>query len=263
MQFFRQIAWLNIVFISLAGINSVSLLLGKSTSQLISAVLLLIAQFPFTLLAITLGSVTLHQVLAAYTAVLAYMLALGNLGLLCSVCCRTSRATSWLTDILLAGFLFGPSLVLVFLTPLRAGGNVNPTGFIAELFESVVVGIVEASVVHRIGDIMQSRFAEPVIRYQVISNLVAAFVFFGLSWAMSDVFLREQVLQRRPGARLQTYKPASEVQSGQNLEQCPRLERLLLPRRRQGDDDRKIHPLRHSDIRARLRNAFLLDFART
>ena len=161
-----------------------SLLLGKSTSRLISAVLLLIAQFPFTLLAITLGGVTLHQVLAAYAAVLAYMLALGNLGLLCSVCCRTSRAASWLTGIFLAGFLFGPYLVAVLLTPLRVGGNVIPTGFI--------VGIVEASVVHRVGEIMQSRFADPVIGYQVISNLVAAVVFFCLSWAAFDVFIRDQ-----------------------------------------------------------------------
>ena len=48
----------------MAGVNPVSLLLGKSLPRLISALLLLSIQFPFTLLAITLGGVTFSQVIA-------------------------------------------------------------------------------------------------------------------------------------------------------------------------------------------------------
>ena len=60
--------------LKMAGISRVSILLGKSTSRLITAILLFLVQLPFTLLAITLGGVTLGQIFAAYWALLAYML---------------------------------------------------------------------------------------------------------------------------------------------------------------------------------------------
>ena len=88
LKLFHTMAWLNVVLISLAGIsffstaiteekeeetlgllklagvNPLGLLLGKSTSRLLGAILLLLVQLPFTLLAITLGGVTLEQVVA-------------------------------------------------------------------------------------------------------------------------------------------------------------------------------------------------------
>ncbi|MEQ9070619.1 MAG: ABC transporter permease, partial [Gimesia chilikensis] len=90
LALFGQIVYLNFVFILIAGIsffataiteekeeetiglllmagvNPVSLLLGKMLPRLIAALLLLSIQFPFTLLAITLGGVMFSQVLAAY-----------------------------------------------------------------------------------------------------------------------------------------------------------------------------------------------------
>src|SRR5262249_13880134 len=77
LAFFSQIVWLNVLFVTcagigffssaiteekeedtigllqMAGLNHLGILLGKSTSRLIQVVMLLIVQFPFMLLAVT------------------------------------------------------------------------------------------------------------------------------------------------------------------------------------------------------------------
>jgi len=79
LRFLQEVVWLNLVFITLAGLsyfasaiteekeemmlgllrmtdlNSVAILLGKSTSRLVGALLLLLVQVPFVLLTVTLG----------------------------------------------------------------------------------------------------------------------------------------------------------------------------------------------------------------
>ena len=81
LRFLQEMVWVNLVFITLAGLsyfasaiteekeemmlgllrmtnlNPVAILLGKSTSRLIGALLLLLVQVPFVLLAVTLGGV--------------------------------------------------------------------------------------------------------------------------------------------------------------------------------------------------------------
>ena len=88
LHFLQEMVWLNLVFITLAGLsyfasaiteekeemmlgllrmtdlNPVAILLGKSTSRLVGALLLLLVQVPFVLLAVTLGGVGLLQIAA-------------------------------------------------------------------------------------------------------------------------------------------------------------------------------------------------------
>jgi len=120
LQFFEFVVWLTLLCISAAGVflfssviteekeemmlgllkmtglNPLSIILGKSSSHILGGVLLLLAPFPFTLLAITLGGVALGQVIAAYCTMLSYLLFLGGLALFCSVCTRrTERPWDW------------------------------------------------------------------------------------------------------------------------------------------------------------------------
>jgi hypothetical protein len=68
------------------------------------AALLLAAQILFTLLAVTLGGVSLEQVFQGYAVLGATLFFLCNLALLCSVLCRsTLRAGIW-TGVLAASF---------------------------------------------------------------------------------------------------------------------------------------------------------------
>ena len=210
LQFFRSMAYLNFFLITLAGvgffataiteekeeatlgllkmagISRLGILLGKSTSRLISAMLLLLVQLPFTLLAITLGGVTLNQVVAAYLGLLAYMAFLANLALVCSVGCRQSRSAATLTGLLLVAFWIIPSFGKSLLANSASGNTGNQTA--VALFDR----ISDANVFNRLSVIMTTGFAESLFSFQVISNLMAAFLLFVLSWVMFDLFTREQ-----------------------------------------------------------------------
>lgn len=94
---------------TMAGISPLGILLGKSTSRLFQVSLLLAIQYPFTLLAVTLGGLMPVQITSAYTSLLAYTILLANVGLLCSVACRTNRNASGLTTFWLVGYFAIPA----------------------------------------------------------------------------------------------------------------------------------------------------------
>ena len=81
--------------LKMAGLNPLGLLLGKSTSRLINTLLLLGVQFPFTLLAVTLGGATVTQIVAGYAALAAFLILTANVGLLASVVFRRGGTASW------------------------------------------------------------------------------------------------------------------------------------------------------------------------
>jgi hypothetical protein len=100
-----------LALLRLAGVTPLAIVLSKSTSRLISALMLLLIQLPFTFLAITLGGVTWQQVIAADLALAAWMCMVANVALFCSVRCNTSgRAATLATSVLLLFFATGPIL---------------------------------------------------------------------------------------------------------------------------------------------------------
>lgn len=89
--------------IQMAGVSPLGILLGKIGGRLCQALLLIAVQYPFTLLAVTLGGVATAQVTAVYVALTSYMLLLAGLGLLCSTVAPNSRsAGAWMSIALLA-----------------------------------------------------------------------------------------------------------------------------------------------------------------
>jgi hypothetical protein len=74
----------------MADIGALSILLGKWFPRVIGMLSLIAVQFPFTLLAITLGGVTQAQVNAVYVALLLHLLSIGCYSLLASVYCRNT-----------------------------------------------------------------------------------------------------------------------------------------------------------------------------
>ncbi len=144
LTFFRTVIFTNAVFVTLlgisyfssaiseekeedtlglmtmAGISPLGILLGKSTTRLFQAMLLLAVQYPFTLLAITLGGLMPDQIYAAYAALLAYTILLSNVGLLCSVLCRRNRDAAGLTTLWMVGYVFTPILALLGLELVKS-----------------------------------------------------------------------------------------------------------------------------------------------
>lgn len=204
LMLFAQIIYLNFVFILLsgisffatavteekeeqtiglllmAGVNPVSLLLGKTMPRLVAALLLLSVQFPFTLLAITLGGVTLSQVIAAYAAMAAFLFWVSNLGLLCSVVCARSRTASTLVLIGLAVYFLGvPLLKYLMLPACVKAGWISEKAFLVVATDSVLTWLYETSVIERINAILTTGFSQTAWGYQFWTNLIFGLFLFG------------------------------------------------------------------------------------
>jgi len=201
--FFKQIVYTNYFFITLAGgfffvsaiteqkesqtlgllkiagLNSISILLGTAVPRLVGALLLLGVQYPFVLLSITLGGVLPHQVEAAYLALGAYLVLLASLALLCSVVCRRSTSA--------AGLLAS----LVFLPLLLQWGLMISSIRPAPWIDRAIGWVSIASVWRQLGEIMRIGFDDRSLSVPVIAQLVAAGACFLLAWVNFDWFTRQ------------------------------------------------------------------------
>lgn len=234
--FFQPLTFLNFVLISLAGISLFSssiteekeemtlgllrmagisplaLLLGKGTSRLFTAVLILSVQFPFTLLAVTLGGITRNQVFATYIALLAYMLLIANLGLFCSVFCSRSSRAALLTTICLAMMFLGPFLLDALWNVVLAFDVLADDSSLPSIVDTIFLWLTEISVWNRLGTISMSGFKESPFSTQVIVDCVAAALLFLASWVSFDWFNREEISAAPPRGLLPrlSHKPGGK-----------------------------------------------------
>ena len=216
LHMFEYVLWINLLFISLAGLshfasviteekeqetlgllkmsrlNAVAILLGKSTARLSDVVMLLLVQVPFTLLAVTLGGVSTTHVLAAYATMLAYVVLLANLALFCSVACRRTGRAAGLTLLLVGAFAIGGPIVSAIFRAYEWQGWFTPDSAVYRTMADLLDGVLRANPFFRIIEICGVGFAGHPIGLQVISNVVAALAFFLLSWATFERFTREQ-----------------------------------------------------------------------
>ena len=137
----------------LAGMNSLSITLGKSTSRLVSSLMLLVIQLPFTFLAITLGGILWNQIIAAYLAMAAWMILIANLALFCSVRCATSGRAAGLAGAIVGLFLFSPVIIQNGLTAMPPGVLSPAT---VRTIERIPESLAEVSVFDRLAEILGS-----------------------------------------------------------------------------------------------------------
>jgi len=216
LKFFSMILILNLWFISLAGVtyfgstiteekeqktigllrmagvNSVSLLLGKGVPRFVTSGLLLLAQVPFVVLAITLGGVTLHQIIAAYVALAVYLLAIGSLGLFCSVVARTGGAAALLAGMIVVASLVTPFLISAVTPELVRGGYLTRGGLIPHMLDLTADYMGRASIVTRCQLIMQTGFSLPIIGWHFLMNIGFSAVAFVCAWSVFDRYTVEE-----------------------------------------------------------------------
>ena len=186
--------------LKMAGINPLSLLMGKSVPRLLGTVILLSIQFPFTLLAITLGGVTIHQIWAAYCALLIYLLFVAQIGLFCSVISRTSRGAVFGTGLIVFAFLMFPFIGYVVLEALDALKWMDSSSATAMWCQQAIEWCVNTSVWARLGTIMTSGFDQAAINSQTITTLVVSVAFFAASWLAFNRFTRNERVPGPPRA---------------------------------------------------------------
>jgi ABC-type transport system involved in multi-copper enzyme maturation permease subunit len=210
LRFFSAICYINLFFIALAGMSFFAtavteekeegtlgllkmanmsrgaILLGKSTSRLLSSVLLLVIQFPFLLLAITLGGVLYGQVAAAAVTLISFLAFAANVALLFSVICKRSGSAVAFTVIALLGrFLLPPLLAAKLATATGLPSYLDWLPGFARWFE-------KTSPWQRLDAIMTTGFSEPLFSPQVVFDLVASVACFALAWLLFDKFTENE-----------------------------------------------------------------------
>ena len=210
LAFFSPIVYINLVFIALLGVgyfssviaeekeemtlgllrltglNALGIILGKSASRLVGGLMLLLAQVPFTLLAVTLGGVSLRQLVAAYATLMAFMVLVGGLALLASVVCRsTVRAAALTLVLMVAPLVVGP---IARAALARTGGGGPLLAAAGRLSE----WLVAANPFVRVAEIMRTGFAGHPVGTQVLSHLGVAALCVVLAWALFGLATREQ-----------------------------------------------------------------------
>jgi len=215
-DFFSWVIYVDLVFILLAGcgyfasaiteekeemtlgllrmtnLNPLSILLGKSTSRLCGALLLLVAQLPFTMLAVTLGGVSLGQIAAAYCTLGAFLIFLANLALLASVLCQRSAGAAALTiGALLLFFAVVPLLNWIAHLPAQFGLITDDAAWVVAL-EQVAEFAWKASPFTRINEVLATGFNDRAFGWQVGSNLALGAGWFLLAWLGFDRFCEER-----------------------------------------------------------------------
>lgn len=234
LYFFSNILWLNLALIvlaaisflstaiteekeegtlgllMLAGVSPLAMLLGKSSTRQFSTALLLVVQFPFALMAIVLGGVTLTQIAAGYIALAAFLAMAANTGLLASVICRRSGNAGGLTMLVLlvvlgGGMVVRPVVSLVAISQVRLFGLEEQVPGLSDHLWSTTSDSLERlpqglswvvaageyldeydqlSIVTRVRSIGSSGFSESLISNGVVLDLLVAVALFGIAWCI-------------------------------------------------------------------------------
>ncbi|MDZ4683573.1 MAG: hypothetical protein SH850_00705 [Planctomycetaceae bacterium] len=165
----------------LTGLNPVAILLGKAGSRLWQMALLLVVQLPFALFAITLGGVTLNQIVCAVISLAAFLFCLTNVGLLSSVVLRRTGDAAGVTGVWGMLYCFLPPFAGMYAFELRRYGVGLPAALIPPV-ATVLELVRDSSVFLRLSQILTTGFTGSPWSIQVLSNVLFGLVCFGLSW---------------------------------------------------------------------------------
>jgi ABC-type transport system involved in multi-copper enzyme maturation permease subunit len=203
----------------LANVSPIAILVGKSTTRLVSALLIFAGIFPFTLLALALGGMTIHQIWSGTVALAAYLVFVANLGVLSSVLCRTTGRASVITTLVLLLMcvfpFFGPGLQKA----LVGAGWIASGGWVTGSMESLAQTLEGISPITRLDQILQTGFDETAWSQQVFADLFLGAMCFGLAWVAFPIFC-ERMQEDAPSRA-----GVAQVRSGRRS-----LWRLIVPR---------------------------------
>ncbi|MEW4490603.1 ABC transporter permease subunit [Thalassoglobus sp. JC818] len=174
--------------LQIADVSPLAILLGKFAPRMISILLILVVQVPYSLLAVTLGGVTLHQVLASYLAVAAYIVLIGNISLWCSVIFRSTANAAGLAGILVLVYHALPALLHTIFVLFQ---NDTVFGQIASAGVSLMSKYWQTNVFVQLSQILATGGSQPYFSLQFVSNMLVGVLFFGFSWMVFDWFNRE------------------------------------------------------------------------
>jgi|GEM_PF-6421137 len=156
--------------IRLADISPLAIILGKMAGLICESALLIGLQFPFTIIAITLGGVSWPQVTAAYAALASFLWLLACVGMLASVIQPTGGTAARLTAILVSVYTLPPLIPAGYLT-----GNIS----LYVLYQPVSLPL-------RLREVTESDFTGSPWCAAVTVGLVGGLICLVVSWRLLD-----------------------------------------------------------------------------
>jgi len=236
LMLFRSIAYANVWFITIVGVTyfasavteekeertlgllkmadvgALSILLGKWLPRVLGMLSLLAVQFPFTLLAVTLGGVTIRQVTAAYVALLVYLVYVGVVSLFGSVVCSTTGAACRVAFLILFVRSFvGWIMVGVASAPVISPGLKSLLGPGGEFLATATVSAL-------LGRALETTFSETLAPIPLWTMVGETAAFFVAALALfepctktevalaANTPLLQRILPRRKGKRVRAWE---------------------------------------------------------
>lgn len=179
--------------LKMADISGLSLMLGKWLPRVIGMLSLLAVQFPFTMLAITLGGITTHQVIAAYAALLVYLLYVGAVSLLASVVCQTTAAACRLAFIIIIARALLPHLMqLAARAWSLTWAEFGPIGQLGKFLST-------ASVTAHLTRALDVAFLEAAWPFSLSWMMIESGALFAAAWLVFEPCTRVEVSDAKPG----------------------------------------------------------------
>jgi len=175
----KEAGTLNLIL--LANIPSLAILVGKSTTRIVSVLLVFAGIFPFALLALALGGATAHQVWSGILALAAYLVLVANIGLLASVLKRTGAGASVITTAAMVVLLGAPYLLSKLINALVFVGWATAGSPFISFLTGLQLRLDEFSIIERIERIQATGFNESAWSGQVILSLVIGLLLFCVS----------------------------------------------------------------------------------
>jgi len=170
----------------LAGFSAGSLLLGKSIGLLLQALFLLLVQVPFVMLAITLGGVSLEQVLSVYALLLSYLMLVYSVSLLSSVVMRRNRTASIMATLVLLAYHLVPTLCIAVMLELKISNSAASEVFVSWQSSTAVFGLAQSS--FSLGGVGLE------LQPQIYASLSLAALFFAAAWMLFGVCTRNETM---------------------------------------------------------------------
>jgi ABC-type transport system involved in multi-copper enzyme maturation permease subunit len=230
LRLFQMLTWVNVWFITIVGvtyfasaiteekeertlgllkmadIGGASILLGKWLPRIVALLSLIVVQFPFTLLAVTLGGVTQLQVSGVYVALLLHLISVGTYSLAASVVSRNTGNAVRLAFV---------AILLRYLIPSLSGSiiGIGGTGSFIDSLLAPISRLNEASVYQLTNRALSTTFgedelpenpsgvfAESLARFAVLVPVearwwfVESLAFFVLAWLLFEPCTKNDVV---------------------------------------------------------------------
>lgn len=170
----------------MTGVSEFALLLGKSIPRLAIVILILLVILPFSMLSITLGGLTLRQIVASQICFLCYAFFLCQAGLLAGTIARSGKRAFQVSVVIWFVFELGYLVIYLLAEAFREYRSTTAS----HMLEQVAEWLKERSLLMTLGNALHLDDTDSLLMPQCLFQLISGGVLFLLCWLVFERFTR-------------------------------------------------------------------------